>query len=314
MQYIAFMDLLGIKSIAVYSPSDYHKKITIFQKIIEEQSKIILNNQHTLIAFSDCAYLQSNDLLNLINFFNRLRQELNERDIFFNAAIQKGDLQINISNQDHERNQFIMFESKETVEVYSRQVKFTGIGINVDDVKNDKSIEHLIVKSCYNERSEKPEQQFKIYKEYYDIIYPKESCNIDYIFRKLVETFNLDKRASRYYLSGIITLIRSTKTIEELLEYEQTIFNKSILRYKNIYLICMPIQLVFFDQYLNLQTENYGIIDSNNYHNRIQDISSAFKKSVLYKKSAELGNIPNCILNNRNKLLFSKMLYDKYLT
>lgn len=144
MPYISFMDLLGIKSIATYSPQAYHDKIKRFQDLLKYYEDNILKCNHKLIAFSDCAYVQCESLCELISFFQKLRQELMLREIFFNAAVIEGDLELSYHSNGEGtdiKSSFTMFNSPSTVKVYSKQNSFTGIGVSVDGLPEaDKKI------------------------------------------------------------------------------------------------------------------------------------------------------------------------------
>lgn len=305
MPYIAFMDLLGIKSIASYSPSEYHEKIKLFQSLVNYSCKNILKCNHQLIAFSDCAYVQSDSLNGLILFFQQLRQDLMQRKVFFNAAITSGDLNIDTLGDDVDK--LIMFKSENTVKVYSQQTIFTGIGIIVDSIKKEIDIENLIVKSCYNEYSSDPNEQFKKFKEFYDIKYRNNESTLNLIMKILIETYLLDQRASRYYLSGIATIIKSTDTIDSLKEYESIIFS-SISKNKLLYSLYLPIQLMYIDRLCVL----YRNFDIDNDFSIIDDFKKILKKSVIAKTNQEIKTFPNCIIDKENKLKLSKLLYMIY--
>ena len=71
--FVAYMDLLGVKSIAAYSPHEYYQTIEKYQNIMSEY---ILNlHPRNLIKgiymFSDCAYFESEVLSDLIHLIQK---------------------------------------------------------------------------------------------------------------------------------------------------------------------------------------------------------------------------------------------------
>lgn len=200
-----------------------------------------------------------------------------------------------------------MFKSENTVKVYSQQTAFTGIGITIDSIKNEIGTENLIIKSCYNEYSSDSNEQFKKFKEFYDIKYRNDKSTLMFIVKILIETFLLDQRASRYYLSGIATIIKSTDSIDRLREYESILFS-SISKKKPLHSLFLPIQLMYINQLCVL----YGDFDIDNKFEIIDEFKKILKKSVIAKTTQEIKTFPNCIIDKENKLKLSKLLYMIY--
>lgn len=312
MSFISFMDLLGIKSVATYSPQVYHEKISQFQSVLKYHSKKRLNGTYKLMAFSDCAYIQSDNLLELIVFFQKVRQELMSREIFFNAAILPGDLGIsNEKENDDENRSFIMFKSESTVKVYSKQNSFTGIGISVDGVINNQEIKDYIIKSCYNVYSTEPNNKYKIYKEYFDIVYESNDTTLlGFIIKEYIETFSLDTRAARYYLSGISTVLRSAGE-KQLNNYKTLIFNKKVKKQKTIKSNFLPIQLMYIDCLLNIRKID-KTLDENFINKVAEELRSIFDYSLIMQGIEDLQSYSDCILSKENKYLLSKIIHASH--
>ena len=85
MHYIAFMDLLGTKTMAIANPIHYRKIIEAFHNIIEQLRRKY--NTVEIYVFSDCAYLEDTNFENLCKLFKDMRERLLEKEICFNAAI-----------------------------------------------------------------------------------------------------------------------------------------------------------------------------------------------------------------------------------
>ena len=108
MAYIGFFDMLGIQSVAEYDYDEYRKSLEIFQEkiqfICEVEVRKHPNNKIQIYNFSDCAYIESTSLIQLIDFYSMLRSELFIDGIFFNAALCEGSL-----NAHTNKKQFAVF-------------------------------------------------------------------------------------------------------------------------------------------------------------------------------------------------------------
>lgn len=306
------MDLLGVKSIAAYSPNEYYQTIEIYQNIMSEY---ILNLQDQQLKnaymFSDCAYLESEVLANLILLLQKIREELMLRGIFFNAAVTSGTLNAKSKNENNVLNS-IRFLSRDTVEVYNKQVSFTGIGISVDQkLTNEQNIADFLVKSCYNVFTPDDKDKYKVFVEYFDVKYRTDNeITLGFIIKRFIETFCLDTRAARYYLSGVVTILRSM-SLDELKECSSLVFSESILEHSCIQGNFSTIQIVYLDCFLN-QIRKNQIINLSNLSEIAKEIDSLIAKSVLKKGVEDLHRYLPCILNNENKLLLSKIFTEEF--
>lgn len=312
MRFIAYMDLLGVKSIAAYSPNEYYQTIEIYQNIMSE---CILNLPNQLLTdvymFSDCAYLESEVLPDLIFLLRKIREELMLRGIFFNAVVTQGALNAKSKIENNVLNS-IRFLSRDTVEVYNKQVSFTGVGISVDQkLINEPNIADYIVKSCYNVFTSDDKDKYKVFVEYFDVKYSTDNkITLGFIIKRFIETFCLDSRAARYYLSGIVTIMRSM-SLDELNKCSGLVFSESILEHSYIQSNFSTIQIVYIDCLLNQIRENQ-IINLNNLSEIAKEIDSLIANSVLKKGVEDLHRYLPCILNNENKFILSKIFTEDF--
>lgn len=153
--YIAFIDLLGVKELARYEPSNYHKAMLDFQEALTreagvfpaEDSKTPAAQRSRVYFFSDSAFVQSSDLPCLLKFVKNIRLRLLGKGFYFKAAIDEGELNA-LSHEEYiERNfdeyqqenikknsQFMIgnvFMGESISKVYRRHEEFKGIGINI---------------------------------------------------------------------------------------------------------------------------------------------------------------------------------------
>lgn len=312
MAYIAYMDLLGVKSVAAYSPEEYYQTIEIYQNIMSEH---ILNlpDQHlkSVYMFSDCAYLESEVLSNLIILLQKIREELMLRKIFFNAAVTQGTLDAKSKIENNVLNS-IRFLSRDTIDVYNMQASFTGVGISVDQkLINIPNIASSLVKSCYNIFTSDDKDKYKVFVEYFDVKYRTDNkITLEFIIKRFIETFCLDSRAARYYLSGIVTILRSM-SLEELDKSSDVFFSERVLEHNHIQSNFSTIQIVYIDCWLN-QTRKKQKIDFDNLSEITEKIESLIENSMLKKGVEDLHRYQPCILGNENKFLLSKIFTEVF--
>ena len=175
MNYIAIIDLLGIKELAQYEPLKYFNAMRNFLNSIVESSNMLKGEKKKepkfeIYFFSDCAYLQSSNLIILLEFIRNVRVCLfgaSEDNHYMTGAITTGNLKavsINsylnelnkklhlsiIDSIDSEQFKFIhesikspdfsnnlnfngtIFQSEDVSRVYSMQNELKGIGIRID--------------------------------------------------------------------------------------------------------------------------------------------------------------------------------------
>ena len=189
-----------------------------------------------LNIFSDCAYVESNSLIQLIDFYSALRSELFFDDIFFNASLCMGKL--GTSKSDSTFVKSTIFKDTSTVKVYQMQNNFKGIGITIDkDIvvsnKGEKTICNKLVKSFYQ-----PNANELKFIEYWDIKYNRpNSTELAFllIIQHLITTYSkqklLNKNAARYYISAISTIISQLNKTDIINENGTTITHTEITKY-----------------------------------------------------------------------------------
>lgn len=320
MAYIGFFDMLGIQSVAEYDYEKYRKSLEIFHEkvnfICSNEAKK-QNDSMELNIFSDCAYVESNSLIQLIDFYSALRSELFFDDIFFNASLCMGKL--GTSKSDSTFVKSTIFKDTSTVKVYQMQNNFKGIGITIDkDIvvsnKGEKTICNKLVKSFYQ-----PNANELKFIEYWDIKYNRpNSTELAFllIIQHLITTYSkqklLNKNAARYYISAISTIISQLNKTDIINENGTTITHTEITKYilslrSNDYVSYNLFIILFINVLFNKICEN----DDNSFaeeicFNLLDDFQ--IQKINLLSEFKEISKIPRYILSTKNKELLSEYL------
>lgn len=221
MAYIAFFDMLGTRSSASMGEKEYEYAIYDFHKAIQEVNNGIINSE--IYAYSDNAYVQIETLNDAISFFRRLRKRLLFKHRYFSAALDEGTLNAKLSNFGKSSSSMI-FTSPETIKVYLAQSRFSGIGITLSEtvINNLKNLDDLERSFCFSIFQPKPEQNvIEQFDNLFDIAYdPVGLDELRYVIADYVTTSVMNKRAGRYYITPIISMIKclDKNTIMEDLE------------------------------------------------------------------------------------------------
>lgn len=230
MKCIAFLDLLGIKSIASFSNDLYFKHIQSFQRSVDECRFVFGDCGYKIRVFSDCAYIESDRVPPLLKYLQILRKNLFLQEIFFNAAVTSGTLGCSI--HEDEKIMCSLFESPDTVKVFSKQSAFSGIGIYVDSSlinHKNKYMKNNLVKSSYC-LYDKDEYIYSSFERYYDVRYEKNTIPlVRYILMNFTKTITVNKKAARYYLSAICTCINQANFEQLTTQYLPFFFNLKVL-------------------------------------------------------------------------------------
>ena len=316
--YIAYLDLLGIKSIANFDYESYFRCVAQFQNTLLDcqtaNIQKLRNKVHTYI-FSDCAYLESDDFDSICIFLRNLRYQLIDKGIFFNAAVTSGTL----GQQSIDKNNLIgnLFHCKDTVKVNTMQSSFSGVGIRIDDaIARDKMKNNgkELILSCFSIWNEE-KKSFMQFVPFFDLKYKSDPLMIFYsVLKNFIRTAYLDKRASRYYFSAMKTCV-SQMNAENISELVGELEKISLSDYINSCLI--PLFYIIVDRIYYIATNHYActsidydpIYDSINDDSLIQDILG--RLLCIFRINDIIGGVSlvsSCVISNRNKYLFSKYL------
>lgn len=153
--YIAYLDLLGIKDLAKYSSEKYFSAMEDFRNHLIQTTSIFnekgFSENSEIFFFSDSAFIETDDIVTLFNYLISLRKSLNRNQLFFTAAITIGNLNaFNFCGQNLSKSGLnestkrllknkerylkgTIFQSKEISDVYVLQNNLKGIGVYIND-------------------------------------------------------------------------------------------------------------------------------------------------------------------------------------
>lgn len=250
--YIAYLDVLGTKNSSENEDFDeYIKLITCFQNSLVRSSHL-LDDRGKVYFFSDCAYIESNDISSLVNMLGSVRQTLFDDEIFVRGALVRGKLgalngddiedceqryaddgellnkmrvSLNFFKQskDNTKIKGTLFFCKDVARVYSFESQLKGAAFYVDsDIRKETK---EIVKSGYISNIQK-----NSYCSFYDIKYDALSISntfIEKVFRYYALSNTSDIKYGRYYLTILISCVNSinlsnTKYNEQSREFIDT--------------------------------------------------------------------------------------------
>lgn len=217
MKYITFFDLLGTRGFCD-NPDKYYNNICCFEKAIKETAWI-LKDYGTVGMFSDSAYAESTDLKILLDFLVQLRNRLISENLFFNAVVKSGKLDIDsIEKLNHPFAFGVSFKNSNIAELYIAQTKFKGIGIYIDDSVQADVAEtgYRLIDCIFVQKKEKLEGNEYSPVSYKDIsfdttIHSKKSVErlMKIILRAMYSSYMKSPKFGVYYVSLLANLIRS---------------------------------------------------------------------------------------------------------
>lgn len=328
MSYISFLDLLGTKDLSLNDKDKYFEVTTIFgrnlQKCIMPECKIY--------CFSDCAYLESEELKQIIDSLVQLREVLLLKKIFFNAAICEGCLGADEFKGEQSNLKGFLFQNTSVSKVYSLHSMFKGIGILIDEdlVKeiNGRNNGNKLIKQYSINNYYIPDIDFISNVQcFYDIML-FETVDSDYDSSDLTTIdkyweFCMDqyiqsniksKRYGRYYLPLLINILSSLPLINDVFSKDERGFYceyKIIdfllnLKEKNEYFLNNIVGI----EYIYFYLINKIYID-NNYKTSFQTkefIKCILKLHVIDSFIDNFTHLPNKFFSNESK----KCLLEDY--
>ena len=208
MSYIAFLDMLGTRASASVSTAEYKHAIKAFHNAMNIAASFC-KSDCKIFGYSDNAYIEIETLSDIIVFFRELRQLLLEKHLYFSAAIEPGSLGVDDSIvKTGNQGCSMIFTATEAIHVYLSQCKFSGIGITVSN-KIISEIEDTSTSSDFCNTIFQPLVDSNHYESAYDISYEDVVLEqIKYIFADYITTTIMNKRAGRYYITPIISMIK----------------------------------------------------------------------------------------------------------
>lgn len=252
--YIAYLDLLGVKDLAKFYFHRYYKALISLQiNILKNLSIPEYKDKINIKFFSDCLFAESSDLKCLIEYIKSIRDTAISNKYYFKASISEGyllsssdadsteriiqnltALPHDTSHDEIRRNyteiralldslgkaaEGVAFLSPDVCAVYEKENTFKGVGVFVDYdlVEKNKKFKELFVPSFYipNINTQKPIL-------YYDLKFDNKKMSkleLNSIFQDITMATLGAKAIGVKYISLLATYVNSTS-------YDFSIVNK----------------------------------------------------------------------------------------
>lgn len=207
MPYIAFVGMIGTRASALASNQEYTDAINDFNNSLKQVSSIC---QCTIYGYSDNAYIQIENLSDMISFFRILRATLMNKHRYFVATVDTGSLKSERVPLEKHKGFSMKFTDPTTVDIYMQQCQFSGIGIylskSVVDNLKEQNIQDTYCQSVFQRRLGANNEIVPFYDlSYNSLIFE----NLEYIISDYLITSTTDERAGRYYITPVISMIKS---------------------------------------------------------------------------------------------------------
>lgn len=313
MAYIGFIDMVGTRSAALISSKEYSEAICDFHEIMKETSTTI--DKCSIFGYSDNAYIEIPDLNEMILFFKRLRRRLIRNHRYFNAAIGIGELgEVTTTNSGYSNGCSMRFNSPSTINVYLAQSRFTGIGISLSPeiVKelDANNLHKAYCNSIYKTKATDSKQSEFV--DVVDIRYDPTSVEeIEFVLSDYVLTSLTNKGAGRYYLTPILSMIRSleepilerkTEEIVELLtlnKIKKTFMISELSEFTTFFLLCLIGHVV------SIEKEHTSLAAHNIFEKIMKSNSVNIQEILKSLESAPVGVITSFEKRQAIKQLYS---------
>lgn len=333
--YIAYIDLLGTKNYAEnYNYEKYLGLIINFQTELLRIARCKLGENDRIHFFSDCAYIESDNLECLIEALKYLRTQLRDCDLFLKGAIMKGRLgavgkffnqeefrsYYNYDQNDKEVNNAksvfaqqnalsnnkingSLFFSTDICQLYTLESELKGSAILIEEGLINEEIKNHIVESGYISNK-------NIFSIFYDIKYGEKEITGEFLEKilTLYSASNMqNKNYGRHYLSILISCINSTNFATANYDIDSKeappILAKILQlkdKYKQIYNYAIGLEYLYFA----LINKFYCDIGENS------DLTKIFVEKILNNQKFlgkylnNLSSISKKLLNHKSRNLF----------
>lgn len=349
MSYIAFIDMVGTKNYANYDAKKYMDNVVTFQQtIVNHVGK--LKKKGKIFFFSDCAYIESDDVNVLLNFLTSFRNDLVVCNIFLKGGVTQGQLAAitGFENDKHILSHYgqdvfskynsvkknleeykdeirgTLFFSNNIAEVFKMQDNLKGIACTINpSVFSNRDLEKETVESFYIKDPHKNTLEFFRDIRYSDSFISGQEV-IDKVFKLYAISNTYSLKYGRYYLSILVSIINSSNFTSIRIEDNSSNFNKfsktppifeKIMGIKKTFPIlyekAVGLEFIYFTLLNKLYSDRKGRDDVTR---EVLKIILNFKRFInKYMNSLEL--LPKKLISDKNKGLLIEdyfEIYDKH--
>jgi len=349
---IAFIDVLATKESVNVSNQAFEYLITEFNRELCTNA-IMLSERDEISIFSDCAFIQfSGGLDDAIGYLQVVRSVLFSKQIYFKCAIAEGNLEtegldpfFGINKKEHidKLRKIVSYRyfGPNSVKIYALHEKFKGIGFYVEGAlaRKVKESGYFVESGFYADPT------LRNYIEFWDIAYQPRlmQCLFDYkdsdesamidsqfidsILKSLLYSKAKNKDYARYYISTLITMIRSSDFSKIYFDCNEKTWKQYPVIFKRLYLdrfflkhnrTVPGLDCVFFcmineilDSVLRrLEDENDESNDASLFQETAECSIDTISRMIATRKGLidRLRKIPRGLLHPRN----SQIILERY--
>lgn len=222
---LAFVDLLGTSEFAQNERTRFQQSLVTFKETVESGASLLASTD-SVYFFSDCLYLETDAPERAIAFLRYLRRHMLLQGFYMKGALGYGTLDVLSpsgvgagARQGHSRDQNEAPPTGPTirghsfrgdvVEIYALQDALKGIGIRVAETLVPNLDHSFLVQSCHL-----PYPNSRVAECFSDLrfsAFDLDEESIQFLLRDFVMAATRSKRYGRYYLSVLISIIRSSQ-------------------------------------------------------------------------------------------------------
>ncbi len=328
MAYIAFMDLLGTKNLMLDDTEEYGRNVRDFNRILRTRG----GRNSRIYAFSDCAYLENENLMALLDTMDQIRDGLMVLGRFFTAAVSEGSLEAAVLNpEDNGEVHGFSFSAGGISKVYVMQSSMKGIGIQIDrDIykklrRENTELSRRIVCNYYISNLEQLPAAPPKLEAFYDLLMlPSDAVEsnmtinlyFSYIIGNYMRANIRSPRYGRYYLSPVINLLNAFTFTED--DFELSCDGSITCKYDAVnyffsddkkigYLLKQAIGF----EYIPLVLLNRIIDDFGGKTNQIifHIIKNMMENPIINSYISNTSKIPENLCSKKNNMLIQEGYY-----
>lgn len=263
MSFVAFLDMVGTRASAMMSNDEYTASINDFTDAMKQLSEIF---NCRIYGYSDNAYIEFSDHIQMIQFFRLLRENLLYQHRYFTAAVSLGSLQAKQIYFGKPKGFAMKFTSAVATDIYISQRQFSGIGVSLSNrvvqELHSQQMDDQVCKSIYHRCSNSGDDMG--FEEVIDLAYAPVSLEqLRYIFADYIMAAAMSVRAGRYYLTPIISMLKcldpsvlseNLSDLVDLLSFQTIPPAFQSLKYNSTYSLFFILALV--DRVISLREKN----------------------------------------------------------
>ncbi len=224
--YCGFFDLVGIKDLARHDTRAYYETLKSFQNTIWDKSiRLKPEKGEGIWFFSDCMFFQCANLKNIVDFIREVRKDCFTGGYYFKGSIMPGTITPVRAFQNPMMDQSAkaqklrkkvlwgFYFGESAVDLFSGHEKLKGIGITVlgesgakHKPRREPDHQEILASGFV------PNAGHSLISDYYDIKYSDSeirSIDLDVLLKRFLKAKATSKKLGRYYLTILMTWIRS---------------------------------------------------------------------------------------------------------